>query len=331
MKKLWACLCVLLCLYGCAAPSTEPTPPTDTLPTETEVTLPPTVPQTLPPTEPETEPPTQPETEPPTQPETEPPTQPETEPPTQPETEPPTQPETEPPTKPASKNGWQTRDGKAYYFLENGEPAKGRMEIDEEVYYFSSQGEHILLANPWNFIPDDYDPDLVELSLAISVEDCFVERSCYDALVRMMNACNNECPEVCVVSAYRTMEHQTKNYNRKVNYYLEQGYDQAEAERLAAKVIAIPGTSEHQLGLAVDIVDTRLWALEEEQADLPAQKWLMANCWKYGFILRYPKEKTDVTGIIYEPWHYRYVGLDIAKELHESGLTLEEYLSALTN
>ena len=80
----------------------------------------------------------------------------------------------------------------------------------------------------------------------------------------------------------------------------------------------------------MDIIDTRLWALEEEQADLPAQKWLMENSWKYGFILRYPKGKIDVTGIIYEPWHNRYVGLEVAKELHDSGLTLEEYLQNLS-
>jgi hypothetical protein len=105
---------------------------------------------------------------------------------------------------------------------------------------------------------------------------------------------------------------------------------QEEAERLAAQVVAVPGTSEHHSGLAVDIIDTRLWALEEEQADLPAQQWLMEHCWEYGFILRYPKDKIDVTGIIYEPWHYRYVGLELAKELHDLGLTLEEYMTMLT-
>ena len=68
----------------------------------------------------------------------------------------------------------------------------------------------------------------------------------------------------------------------------------------------------------------------EEQEDLEGQKWLMENCWRYGFILRYPKDKIDITGIIYEPWHYRYVGLEVAKELHESGLTLEEYMDSLS-
>jgi D-alanyl-D-alanine carboxypeptidase len=109
-----------------------------------------------------------------------------------------------------------------------------------------------------------------------------------------------------------------------------QGYSHEEALVEAAKVVAIPGTSEHQLGLAVDIIDTRLWALEEEQADLPAQQWLMENSWRYGWILRYPTGKSQITGIIYEPWHYRYVGRYVAAEIHELDICLEEYLTMLT-
>ena len=95
-------------------------------------------------------------------------------------------------------------------------------------------------------------------------------------------------------------------------------------------MVARPGTSEHELGLAVDIIDTQLWDLVEEQENLPAQQWLMENSWKYGFIFRYPKDKIEITGIIYEPWHYRYVGKELAAEIHESGLTLEEYLANLS-
>ena len=108
------------------------------------------------------------------------------------------------------------------------------------------------------------------------------------------------------------------------------GASPAEAEAEAATVVLRPGTSEHHLGLAVDIIDTKLWALDERQAQMPAQRWLMENSWRYGFILRYPPEKTHITGIIYEPWHYRYVGTELAAELHGSGLTLEEYLQNLT-
>ena len=227
--------------------------------------------------------------------------------------------------------GWLEQDGKKYYIREDGSMAKGTVKIDGVDHHFTSAGTPILVVNPWNYLPEGYEPDLVELGLSISVEGSMVDRSCYDALLSMISDCNKECPEVCVVSSYRTMEYQTNSYNKKVNSYLNLGYSEEDAKKEAATIIAVPGTSEHQLGLAVDIVDTRLWALEEEQEDLPAQKWLMENSWKYGFILRYPKNKINVTGIIYEPWHYRYVGLEVAQELHNSGLTLEEYLQNLTN
>ncbi|MBR2807404.1 MAG: M15 family metallopeptidase, partial [Oscillospiraceae bacterium] len=86
------------------------------------------------------------------------------------------------------------------------------------------------------------------------------------------------------------------------------------------------GTSEHQLGLALDIVDTNERQLNSTQANNATQQWMMENCWKYGFILRFPEDKEDITGIIYEPWHYRYVGKEAAKEITEQGVCLEEYL-----
>ena len=94
----------------------------------------------------------------------------------------------------------------------------------------------------------------------------------------------------------------------------------------AAKSVAIPGTSEHQLGLAVDLVDANYGYLNEYQAETPTQQWLMENSWQFGFILRYPVDKSEITGIIYEPWHYRYVGKENAKDIYESGLCLEEWL-----
>ncbi len=228
------------------------------------------------------------------------------------------------------QTGWLEENGQRYYLKEDGSMARGKVEIDGQARYFTSFGTHILLANPWNYIPEDYEPDLITLDLSISVEGSKVDRSCYDALLKMIADCNKECPQVCVVSSYRTMQHQTNSFNNKVKYYMNQGYSEEDAKAEAGTIIAKPGTSEHQLGLAVDIVDTRLWSLIEEQADQPAQKWLMENSWKYGFILRYPNDKTDVTGIIYEPWHYRYVGLEVAKELRDSGMVLEEYLDSLT-
>ena len=91
-------------------------------------------------------------------------------------------------------------------------------------------------------------------------------------------------------------------------------------------MVAYPGTSEHQLGLALDIVDVSYQQLDTEQENTPVQQWLMKNSWKYGFVLRYPADKSDITGIIYEPWHYRYVGKEAAAEIYENKLCLEEYL-----
>lgn len=228
------------------------------------------------------------------------------------------------------KPGWFEENGTTYYIKEDGAMATGTVQIEGKNYHFTSAGVPILVVNPWNPVPEGYEPDLVSLSTDVSVEGSQVDRSCYDALMEMINACNKAAPRVCVVSSYRTHEYQTNSYNRKVQSYLDKGYTQEDAEKEAATIIAKPGTSEHQLGLAVDIIDTRLWALEEEQETLPAQKWLMEHSWEFGFILRYPKDKIEKTGIIYEPWHYRYVGKEVAKEIHDSGLTLEEYLENLS-
>lgn len=115
-------------------------------------------------------------------------------------------------------------------------------------------------------------------------------------------------------------------YNRQVSQWLNRGYSQAEAEAKAATVVARPGTSEHHVGLAADVLGSGYASLEESFENTPAFAWLKAHCAEYGFILRYPKEKEDITGVIYEPWHYRYVGVEAATEIMRRGITLEEYL-----
>ena len=226
--------------------------------------------------------------------------------------------------------GWTEVEGTNYYFREDGSMARGEVAIDGVNYHFDSRGRRVILANPWNPVPADYTADFVTLSSKYAVDNSQVDRSCVDDLMQMIDDCNAVSPTAYVVSAYRDFDHQTRNYNRKVNYYLNKGYSQADAEKEAATVVAVPGTSEHQLGLAVDIIDTRLWDLVEAQENQPAQKWLLENSWRYGFIFRYPKDKIDITGIIYEPWHYRYVGRELAEEIHATGLTLEEYLASLS-
>ncbi len=134
-------------------------------------------------------------------------------------------------------------------------------------------------------------------------------------------------PMIC--SAFRAWDMQVSLYENKIERVMqEEGLSQEEAAVKAGTEVAKPGTSEHQVGLALDIVSSEYQELDEEQMETEDQKWLMENSWKYGFILRYPMDKSDITGIIFEPWHYRYVGKKAAKEITEQNITLEEYVGA---
>lgn len=182
--------------------------------------------------------------------------------------------------------------------------------------------ELLILVNPWNPVPADYEPELVSLS-----DGTLVAASCRDDLRELLKACRAAgcAPYIC--SAYRTHEYQTQLFENKVARLMATGLDEASARVEAAKVVALPGTSEHELGLALDIIDSGYPRLDEGQEDTPTQRWLMENSWRYGFILRYPEGKSAVTGIIYEPWHYRYVGREAAAEIYQSGLCFEEWLN----
>lgn len=147
-----------------------------------------------------------------------------------------------------------------------------------------------------------------------------------DALEKMLSDCRAEGLSPIICSAYRSESLQEQLFSNKVAYYTNMGYNYEKASDLAKTSVAYPGTSEHQLGLAADIVSVNYQVLDEGQLKTAEQQWLMKNCWKYGFILRYPTGKQDITGVIFEPWHYRYVGVEAAKEITEKGITLEEYL-----
>ena len=180
----------------------------------------------------------------------------------------------------------------------------------------------LILVNPWNEIPDDFNVELTKLKNRQAVD-----RRAYNDLQAMMDDARAQGFSPLICSSYRTTETQQYLYDNDVKEYLAKGYSQKDAEIEAGKWVAIPGTSEHQTGLALDIVDSNYQILEEEQENRPVQKWLMENSYKYGFILRYPKDKSDITGINYEPWHYRYVGKKAAKQIYKKGICLEEYLS----
>ena len=221
--------------------------------------------------------------------------------------------------------GWLELNDETYYFQADGSAAVGKVTVDGIAHYFTHTGAKIMVANPWNMIPSDYIPNIKD------IEDGYaIEKSCKEPLEKMLADCRKAGHGVAIVSGYRRNSTQITLYNKKVNYYLDQGLSPAEARKEAGKVVAMPGTSEHELGLAVDLVDNTYYGLDEAQENTDTQKWLMEHCWDYGFILRYPNNKSNKTGIIYEPWHYRYVGVEVAKELKESGLCLEEYLEKLS-
>lgn len=193
-----------------------------------------------------------------------------------------------------------------------GNTPKPSVNVDDEL---------LTVVNPWNPLPEDWVCDLVTLG-----DGRRVDSRCYEAFEEMMAACRDAGYAPFLCSAYRTQETQQSLYDNKVQRLMNSGMGEEEAKVEAAKAVAIPGTSEHQLGLAVDIVDANMQDLTDEQENTETQKWLMANSWRYGFIHRYPNDKTDITGIIYEPWHYRYVGKAAAQDIFNRDITLEEYV-----
>lgn len=148
-----------------------------------------------------------------------------------------------------------------------------------------------------------------------------------DALDAMLAACEAAGLSPVLTSAWRSTEYQRGLYEDKVSRMEMEGYGPAEAEKIAAREVARPGYSEHHLGLAADIVSLNYNIMEADYAESPEAAWLMEHCAEYGFILRYPEDKQDITKIIYEPWHFRYVGEQAAGYIMKNGLCLEEFLT----
>lgn len=184
---------------------------------------------------------------------------------------------------------------------------------------------NLLLVNPWNELPEDFSVELRELGDGEAVDERI-----YPDLQAMLDDARAEGLSPIVCSSYRTREKQQELFVRRVGRLTAAGYSEQEAVTEAGKWVAVPGTSEHQTGLALDIISSSYQVLDRDQENTAEQRWLMENSYKYGFILRYPSDKSEITGINYEPWHYRYVGKEAAKEIYEKGLCLEEYLEYLS-
>ena len=195
------------------------------------------------------------------------------------------------------------------------------LSLDNITHHVASEdnGWNLILVNRDSYIPDDYQVELTELSNGKKVDSRI-----YPELQEMFNDARAQGYGLFVREGYRTQEEQQQLMDEKIEAYENEGKSKSEAEKLAEQWVAIPGTSEHQLGIAVDInADTTKSSSDD------VYKWLEENAHTYGFIKRYPSNKTDITGVINEPWHYRYVGKEAASKIYSQGICLEEYIDTL--
>ena len=179
-----------------------------------------------------------------------------------------------------------------------------------------SEEWNLMVVNRWNEIPEDYSVTLTELPNGQKIDSRI-----YPDLQEMLDAAREEGLYLIVVEGYRTAEEQQKIFDDKIQDFISEGYSNTTAQILAEEWVAVPGTSEHQLGVAVDINADKSKSSTED-----VYMWLAENAHSYGFILRYPREKESITGTTYEPWHYRYVGKEVAEEIYTDQICLEEYM-----
>ena len=201
-------------------------------------------------------------------------------------------------------------------------------------------GRNLMLLNRQYELPEDFEWDLVYWSNGQYVDAMYlnceehntvkaVDKAAYQPLKDMFAAASEAGVPLQLVSAYRSIHLQDKLFTRSVNSYMSQGYSEAEAINKANYSRTFSGTSEHNTGLGFDILEKGNFSLSSSFENTAQFKWLMENAENYGFILRYAKDKTTQTGIMYEPWHFRYVGVEHAKKINELGMCLEEYIDYL--
>ncbi len=183
----------------------------------------------------------------------------------------------------------------------------------------TSLGWNLILVNDNYSVPGDYEVELTELSNGEKVDSRI-----YPQLQQMFDDARATGLALFVREGYRTYQDQKQILEERIQQYRDEGYSRSEAKKLAEEYVAIPGTSEHELGIAVDInADTSKCSSDA------VYTWLADNAYRYGFIKRYPEDKVEITGAKNEPWHYRYVGVEAAQEIQEKGLCLEEYIELL--
>ena len=215
-----------------------------------------------------------------------------------------------------TRTGWFQDGEYLYYLYEDGSAAVGPTEIEGTTHYFTPKGVHVVLVNADHAVPDYYDADLVTYIPWHEVAQVALE-----PLTKMLEDCVAAGYDYEFNSAYRSIEVQEEILRARTQEHIAIGYTEADAYAKARETVALPGTSEHHLGLAVDV-------LNKDGAERKALEWLGEHCWEYGFILRYAADKAAITGIVHEPWHFRYVGIRVSMDMMDSGLCLEEYLGA---
>lgn len=206
----------------------------------------------------------------------------------------------------------QNRDSIVPFLLE-------RIGVKEDSHSIPVSEEwNLIIVNRWNEIPENFSISLTELSNGQRVDSRI-----YPYLQEMFDAAREDGIYPIVREGYRTAEEQEEIFNEKVQAYINEGYTKARSEKAAKEWVALPGTSEHQLGIAVDINADKTQSTNDE-----VYAWLAENAHHYGFILRYPQGKEEITGTSYEPWHYRYVGTENAKIIYEKQICLEEFIES---
>lgn len=194
-------------------------------------------------------------------------------------------------------------------------------------YEFDKNDWRLLLINKQHPVPEGYEVELGNINTMKGVMQC--DARIIDDLLNMLQSAKEDGIYLQICSPYRDYAYQEMLFDRKINLYMGIGYSYMEAYMLGSQVVTVPGASEHQLGLALDIVSNTYTALDQGFGDTDAGKWLLEHSREYGFILRYPKDKEYITGIDFEPWHFRYVGIEAATVIMDEGITLEEFVERL--
>ncbi|MCU6762831.1 D-alanyl-D-alanine carboxypeptidase [uncultured Roseburia sp.] len=214
--------------------------------------------------------------------------------------------------------------------LSNAEQKKQSVAKDEEqmnrlrkkaLEIYERNQEYLVLVNKEQALPADYSVTLQELNNGKGRVDVRI----YNALTRMLADGFQAGYSYSLVSAYRDSDYQTKLIQNDISRYMSQGCTMDEALEKTYEQVMPAGYSEHETGLALDITAAGYTNLDATQAEQEENRWMRGECWKYGFIVRYPEDKEAVTKILYEPWHFRYVGEEAAEFLTEENLTLEEF------